>query len=65
MIVEPGMTLILRYALYTSLGLTFNLFNITPWLYTLPIPIAVLVVTTATTAQTLSRLDPVAVIERR
>lgn len=64
-IVELGGILILRSTLYAPLGLTFNLFNITPWLYTLPIPIAVLVVTTATTAQTLSRLDPVAVIERR
>jgi ABC-type lipoprotein release transport system permease subunit len=60
-----GGMLILRFALYAPLGLTFDLFNITPWLYTLPIPIAVMVVTTATTARTLSRLDPVAVIERR
>jgi ABC-type lipoprotein release transport system permease subunit len=64
-IVGLGGMLILRFALYIPLGLTFDLFTIPPWLYTLPIPIAVLMVTTATTARTLSRLDPVAVIERR
>ncbi len=60
-----GGMLILRFALYAPLGLSFDLVNITPWLYTLPIPIAMLVVTAATTSRTLSRLDPVAVIERR
>ncbi len=55
----------LRFAVFAPLGLTFNLFNITPWLYTLPIPIAVLTVTTGTTARTLSKLDPISIIERR
>ena len=64
-VVGLGGMLILRFALYAPLGLTFDLLNITPWLYTLPIPIAVLVVTTATIARPLSRLDPVEVIERR
>jgi ABC-type antimicrobial peptide transport system permease subunit len=62
-----GMTwmLYLRFAVFAPLGLTFNLFNITPWLYTLPIPVVVLVVTAGTTVRTLSKLDPVAIIERR
>jgi ABC-type lipoprotein release transport system permease subunit len=55
----------LRFGVFAPLGLTFNLFNITPWLYTLPIPVAVLAVTTGTTARTLSKLDAVSVIERR
>jgi ABC-type antimicrobial peptide transport system permease subunit len=55
----------LRFGVFAPLGLTFNLFNITPWLYTLPIPIAVLAVTTGTTARRLSRLDAVSIIERR
>jgi ABC-type lipoprotein release transport system permease subunit len=57
--------LYLRFGVFAPLGLTFNLFNITPWLYTLPIPAVVLAVTGGTTARTLSRLDPVSIIERR
>ena len=57
--------LCLRFALFAPRGLTFDLFNLTPWLYTLPIPVAVLAVTTGTTARTLSKLDPVSIIERR
>jgi ABC-type lipoprotein release transport system permease subunit len=57
--------LCLRFAVFAPLGLTFGLFNLTPWLYTLPIPVAVLAVTTGTTARTLSRLDAVSIIERR
>jgi ABC-type lipoprotein release transport system permease subunit len=57
--------LYLRFGVFTPLGLTFNLFNVTPWLYTLPIPAVVLAVTGGTTARTLSKLDPVSIIERR
>jgi ABC-type antimicrobial peptide transport system permease subunit len=57
--------LFLRNAVFAPLGLTFNLFNISPWLYMLPIPVAVLVVTSGTTARTLSKLDAVSIIERR
>ena len=57
--------LCLRFVVFAPHGLTFNLLNFTPWLYTLPIPIAVLVVTAGTTAWTLSRLDPMSIIERR
>jgi hypothetical protein len=57
--------LCLRFVVFTPQGLTFNILNFTPWLYTLPIPVAVLAVTTGTTAWTLSRLDPMSIIERR
>jgi ABC-type antimicrobial peptide transport system permease subunit len=57
--------LCLRFVIFAPLGLTFDLFNLTPWLYTLPIPIAVLAVTVGTTARSLSSLDPVSVVERR
>jgi ABC-type lipoprotein release transport system permease subunit len=62
-----GMTglLYLRFAVFAPQGLTFNLFNLSPWLYTLPIPVAVLAVTGGTIARTLSKLDPVSIIERR
>jgi len=57
--------LCLRFVVFAPQGLTFDILNFTPWLYTLPIPVAVLAVTTGTTAWTLSRLDPMSIIERR
>jgi ABC-type antimicrobial peptide transport system permease subunit len=57
--------LFMRFAVFDPRGLTFNLFNFTPWLYTLPIPIVLLAVTSITTARTFSKLDPIAIIERR
>ncbi|MDY7079828.1 MAG: ABC transporter permease [Chloroflexota bacterium] len=50
---------------YTPIGLSLNLYNPWPWLFTLPIPVAVVAASAGTVAWTLSRLDPVAVIERR
>jgi ABC-type lipoprotein release transport system permease subunit len=57
--------LCLRFALFAPQGLSFDILNFTPWLYTLPIPVAVLTITSGTTAWTLSRLDPMSIIERR
>ena len=57
--------LYLQFRVFTPLGLKLNLFNPTPWLFTLPIPVAVLAATTGTVARTLSKLDPVSIIERR
>jgi ABC-type lipoprotein release transport system permease subunit len=57
--------LFLRFAIFAPLGLTFNLFNITPWLYTLPIPAAVLTISAITLAWTLTKLDPITIIERK
>jgi hypothetical protein len=39
--------------------------NPAPWLFTLPMPLAVVAVSTGLVAWTLSRLDPVSIIERR
>jgi ABC-type lipoprotein release transport system permease subunit len=50
---------------YGPRGLSLNFFNPTPWLFTLPIPLAVIAVGAGTIARMLSRLDPLAVIERR
>ena len=55
----------LQVGVYAPIGLRFNFFNPTPWLYTLPVPVAVLAVSTAAIGWALSRLDPVAIIERR
>ncbi len=57
--------LIYQTMTFTAMGLSYNWANPTPWLFTLPIPIAVLLATSGTVAWTLSRLDPVAIIERR
>jgi len=46
-------------------GLAFGLFNLTPWLYTLPIPVLVLAISAGSTARTLSKLDPITIIEGR
>jgi ABC-type antimicrobial peptide transport system permease subunit len=50
---------------YVPRGMSLDLTNIVPWLFTLPIPIAVIGASAGTIARALSRLDPVAVIERR
>jgi ABC-type lipoprotein release transport system permease subunit len=57
--------LYLQQAVYAPVGLRLDFFNLTPWLFTLPIPVAVLAASAGAVAWALSRLDPVAVIERR
>jgi ABC-type antimicrobial peptide transport system permease subunit len=60
-----GGLLYMQFGMFAPLGLRLNLLNGTPWLFTLPIPAAVLAATVATTARTLRRLDPVSIVERR
>jgi ABC-type antimicrobial peptide transport system permease subunit len=55
----------LQLFVFTPLGLNINPFNPVPWLFTLPIPVVVLAVTGGAIARTLSKLDPVSVVERR
>jgi hypothetical protein len=55
----------LQLGVFEPLGLRVDFLNLTPWLFTLPIPVAVLAVSTGTIARTLSKLDPVSIIERR
>jgi len=50
---------------YGPRGLTLDFFSLAPWVFTLPIPLAVVAASVGTIAWMLSRLDPVAVIERR
>jgi putative ABC transport system permease protein len=50
---------------YAPRGLTLDFFNLAPWLLTTPVPLAVALASVGTVAWMLSRLDPVAVIERR
>lgn len=48
---------------YSPRGLSLNLFNPMPWLYTLPIPLTVVATSGGTVGRLLARLNPVTVIE--
>jgi putative ABC transport system permease protein len=50
---------------YGPRGLTLDFFSLTPWLLTMSLPITVVLVSAGTIARTLSKLDPVSIIERR
>jgi ABC-type antimicrobial peptide transport system permease subunit len=50
---------------YAPRGLSLNFFNLAPWLLTVPLPLAIALASVGTVAWTLSKLDPVAVVERR
>jgi hypothetical protein len=54
-----------QFNLYAPKGLSLNFFDPTPWLLTLPMPVAAIAVSAGLIAWMLRRLDPVAVIERR
>ena len=50
---------------YAPIGVRVDWFNPGPWLFTLPIPLAVIAASAGTIARMLSKLDPVSIIERR
>jgi ABC-type lipoprotein release transport system permease subunit len=50
---------------YAPMGLRLDYLNLSPWLFTLPIPLAVVAASLGTIARVLSRIDPVSIIERR
>jgi tellurite resistance protein TehA-like permease len=50
---------------YRPAGLNMNLFNLTPWLFTLPIPLVVVAASAGTITRMLTQLDPVSIVERR
>jgi len=54
-----------QFNLYAPTGLSLNFFDPTPWLLTLPMPVAVVAVSAGLVALMFRRLDPVSVIERR
>jgi ABC-type lipoprotein release transport system permease subunit len=60
-----GVVLYLQLAVYAPRGLSVDLTSIAPWLFTLPIPLAVVAGSVGTTGWILKRLDAVAVIEGR
>lgn len=52
-------------SILAPVGMSIDLSSPVPWLFTLPIPLAVVTASVGTVAWALARLDPVAVIERR
>jgi len=65
-----GAALCVAFLFYQSnvcvgMGSRLDLLNIRPWLFTFPIPLAVVAASTGTIARTLSKLDPVSIIERK
>jgi putative ABC transport system permease protein/lipoprotein-releasing system permease protein len=50
---------------YEPRGLNLALFSPSPWLFTLPVPLVVIAVSTGTISRLLSRLDPVTIVEGR
>jgi ABC-type lipoprotein release transport system permease subunit len=59
-----GLTLAQQF-IYAPLGLKIEIGNLTPWLFTLPIPFAVVLASIGTIGYMLHKLDPVAIVERR
>ena len=57
--------MIAQQVIYAPIGLKIDAGNILPWLFTLPIPVAVVLVNAVTIGRMLSRLDPVAVVEMK
>ncbi len=55
----------MQLGLYAPRGLSLNFLNPAPWLFTLPIPLAVIAASGGLVTRMLRKLDPVAVIERR
>ncbi|MCB0081317.1 MAG: ABC transporter permease, partial [Caldilineaceae bacterium] len=54
----------LQVGLFQPRGLALDFFDPTPWYYTLPVPVAVLLASAITVVHFFRRLDPVVVIER-
>jgi len=57
--------IVFQALVYTPRGLNLDFYSFAPWLFTIPIPLAVVIVGAGTIARTLRRLDPVTVIEMR
>jgi ABC-type lipoprotein release transport system permease subunit len=54
-----------QVVVYAPRGLSLDIFDPIPWLFTLPIPLTVVFASTGTIARMLRKLDPVTVIEKR
>lgn len=57
--------LCMQAAVFAPKGMTFNVLNPAPWVFTVPMPVAIVAVSTGLVARMLRRLDPVSIVERR
>ena len=55
----------MQVGVFAPKGMTFNILNPAPWLFTLPIPVAVITTSGGLVTRMLRKLDPVTVIEKR
>jgi len=54
-----------QVGIYGPQGMSLDLSTLTPWLFTLPVPLAVVSASAGVVVRMLRRLDPVSIIERR
>jgi putative ABC transport system permease protein len=59
-----GLT-IMKMTLFTPKGMSFNIFNPAPWVYTFILPLTVILVSSSLISRTFRKFDPVTIIERR
>jgi ABC-type lipoprotein release transport system permease subunit len=57
--------ILIQVNIYLPMGMSLDFSNPAPWLFTLPIPLAVIAASTGVTAWLLFHLDPVSIIEQR
>jgi ABC-type lipoprotein release transport system permease subunit len=60
-----GGLILAQVSIYAPRGMSLDFFNPAPWLFTLPIPLAVVVASAGVVAWMFSRFDPVSIIERK
>jgi putative ABC transport system permease protein len=57
--------IVMRITLFAPKGMSFNIFNPAPWVYTFILPLTVIIVSSVLISRTFRKLDPVSIIERR
>ena len=57
--------ILVQVNIYIPKGMSLDFTNLAPWLFTLPVPLAVVIASAGVVAWLLFRLDPVSIIERR
>jgi hypothetical protein len=56
---------VMQIGLFAPKGMALDLASPVPWIATLPLPLTVIAVSAGLVVWTLSKLDPVSIIERR
>jgi putative ABC transport system permease protein len=56
---------IMKIVVFTPKGMSLNIFNPAPWVYTLILPLTVILLSSGLISRTFRKLDPISIIERR